>query len=735
MLNSVIKFSLQHRPLIVVACLVALGYGAYLTTTMPIDVFPDLDRPRVTIMTECPGYAAEEVEALVTYPIESAILGASGVRDVRSQSAMGLSSIVVEFDWGTDMRVARQTVQERLATVTGDLPTELRPQMQPPGAIMGQIVLAGLRRAAGPNGGDLIPVPGTALLAERVRKPDGTARLAAWRVSNRRDPKSWESVPVAGEVWSKPDRESDQAVRAAIDGTPVALVFPDELTRQLALRTLADWVVRPRLQKIPGVAQVLTVGGGRKQYQLLVDPFSLHEFGLSLQDVETALKDNNVNTTGGFSTDGGKEKSIRVIGRIGTRPELVVSDLNQIVVKSDVPRPILLEQVARVAEVAQVKRGDASVNGDSGVIITVVKQPHADTRAVTAAVQAALREVEPSLPGDVVADPDLYALRDFIDRGVANVAEALTIGAVLVLIVLFLFLLNFRTTFISLTAIPLSLAITAIVFHLVGALTGVALSINVMTLGGIAVALGELVDDAVVDVENIFRRLRENNHSAAPKLAIRVVYEASAEIRTSLVFGTAVVVLVFLPLFALAGIEGRLFTPLGIAYVVSILASLAVSLTLTPVLSYYLLANSKAVHRVRDSFLLRGLKWIAARLVLFSMKRAGILLFFTWILVAYFAWRLTTIGADFLPAFDEGTVQVNVTMPAGSSVEASNQMSAIADRVLKRFVKSPENPKGEILTFRRRTGRSELDEHADPPHENEFFVRSIPRAASRARKC
>jgi HME family heavy-metal exporter len=726
MFNAVIRFSLQHRSLIVVACLVALGYGAYLTATMPIDVFPDLNRPRVTVMTECPGLAAEEVETLVTFPIESAVLGANGVLDVRTQSAAGLSSVVVEFDWGMDILAARQIVQERLATIAGDLPEDVRPQMAPPGAIMGQIVLAGLRRSVGPSGGDLVPVPNTSHLAERVRKPDGTLQLLAWKPTDRRDPASWTPVTVTGATWSAPDREGDQSARATVGGELVTLVFPSELKRQLALRTLADWVVRPRLLKITGVAQVLTVGGGRKQYQVLVDQFALHEYELTLQDVEEALKANNVNMTGGFATDGGVEKSIRVIGRIGTRPERVIEELKQIPVKTDVPRTVVLGQVARVAELPQVKRGDASVNGDPGVIITVVKQPHADTRAVTAAVQAALLEVEPSLPGDVIADPDLYRLRDFIDRGVYNVGEALVIGAILVLIVLFLFLLNFRTTFITLTAIPLSLAVTAIVFRLVGALAGVELSINIMTLGGIAVAMGELVDDAIVDVENIFRRLRENSHSPVPKPALRVVYEASAEIRSSIVFGTAVVILVFLPLFALSGIEGRLFAPLGIAYVVSILASLLVSLTLTPVLGYYLLANSKAVQRDRDGLLVRGLKWVAARMVRFSMKHAGMLLLVAWVLVAYGAWRLTTIGADFLPAFDEGTVQVNVMLPAGASVEASNQVSAVTDRVLKRFKKSPDNPKGEVMTFGRRTGRSENDEHADPPSDSVFFVTINP---------
>ncbi|HVL13996.1 MAG TPA: efflux RND transporter permease subunit, partial [Gemmata sp.] len=745
MLNAVIKFALRNRPLVVVACLVVLGYGGFLATTMPIDVFPDLDRPRVSIMTECPGLAPEEVETLVTYPLESAMLGATGVQDVRTQSGFGLSAVTVEFAWGTEIQTARQTVQERLATVTSDLPEDVRPQMAPTGAIMGQVVLAGLRRQPGPKGGELIGVPDTPLQAERVRRPGTPPELYAWAVTDRRNPASWRPATVAGVRWEEPDAEGDQRVRATINGQPHELVFLSEARRAISLRTLADWVVRPRLLKISGVAQVLTVGGGRKQYQVLVSPALLKEHEVTLGEVEAALRANNVNFTGGFADLGGVEQPIRVIGRLGPRPEQVMSDLKMIVVKvpdekpsnrkdsssgtaqKPLPsRPVLLKDVARVAEAAQIKRGDASVNGDPGVIVTITRQPHTDTRALTDAATAAFRELEPSLPPDVVIDPDVYQLRGFIDRGVYNVGEALVIGAVLVLIVLFLFLLNFRTTFISLTAIPLSLAVTVLVFRLIGLITGVELSINVMTLGGIAVAMGELVDDAIVDVENIYRRLRENSHSPDPKPALRVVYDASVEIRTSIVFGTAVVVLVFLPLFALSGIEGRLFTPLGIAYIVSILASLLVSLTVTPVLSYYLLARSKAVRVERDGLFVRGLKWGASHLVRLSMRRAGLLLALTWVLAAYCGWRVTTLGADFLPAFDEGTVQVNVTLPAGASVDASNRTAEVVDRAFKKFRKSEEYPNGEILAFGRRTGRSEMDEHADPPNENEFFVTINP---------
>ena len=726
MLNAVIKLSLRYRPLVVVVALVLLGYGGYLATTLPIDVFPDLDRPRVTVMTESHGLAPEEVETLVTYPLEAAMLGAPGVTDVRTQSGFGLSAVVVEFGWGTDMKVARQVVQERLATVAGDLPPDVRPQMAPPGAIMGQVVLAGVRRRAGPTGGELAPVPNTAFYAERGVTADKALSLSVWKPTDRHDPASWKAVGVTSVTWNPAATDGSRTARATIDGVPRVVTFPSEAQRRTDLRTLADWVVRPRLQKITGVAQVLTVGGGRKQYQVLADPAAMDEHKVSLQRVEEALRANNGNATGGFVERGELETPVRVIGRLGPDGKQVVSDLEKIPVRTTDQRTVLLGQVATVREGTQVKRGDASVNGEPGVIITIVKQANTDTRAMTDAVEAGMREVEPSLPADVVLEPNIYQLRGFIDRGVWNVGEALVIGAVLVLIVLFLFLLNFRTTFISLTAIPLSLVVTALVFKVVGWVTGNALSINVMTLGGIAVAMGELVDDAIVDVENIFRRLRENSHVAKPKPTLRVVFEASKEVRTAIVFGTAVVILVFLPLFALTGIEGRMFAPLGVAYIVSILASLVVSLTVTPVLSYYLLANSKAVHREKDGLLVRGLKWLAGHLVRFSMGYAGLLLLLTWLVVLYCGWRVTTLGSNFLPAFDEGTVQVNVSLPAGSSVEASNRVSEVADRVIARYRKTPDNPKGEVLAFGRRTGRSEMDEHADPPNENEFFVTINP---------
>jgi HME family heavy-metal exporter len=400
--------------------------------------------------------------------------------------------------------------------------------------------------------------------------------------------------------------------------------------------------------------------------------------------------------------------------------------LLKVPVKLNSDRAVLLKQVANVQEGPAPKRGDASVDGNPGVVITVVKQPHADTRKLTDEVKKALRETAATLPADIYINTNLFQLKNFIDRGIYYVEEALIIGAVLVVIILFLFLLNLRTTFITITAIPLSLVITTLIFRMIGIITGTHLSINVMTLGGIAVAMGELVDDAIVDVENIFRRLKENNALPNPKPALLVVYEASREIRSAIVFGTAVVILAFLPLFALSGVEGRLFTPLGIAYIVSILASLIVSLTVTPVLSYYLLPQSKATHRPEDGSILRSLKWLAGFLIRFSMRNAGALLILTWLLVGFSVWQLTRLGADFLPKFDEGSVQINVALPGGSSLKASNEVSAVIDRKLASMQHSPQNPDGPVLHFARRTGRAELDEHAQPVNVGEYILTMDP---------
>ena len=669
MIDAIIRFSLRNRAVVLVAAIGLVGYGSYLAATLPIDLFPDLDRPRVVVITECPGLATEEAETLVTQPIEIAVLGAGGVRDVRSQTTAGLSVITVDFDWTSDIRAARQTIQERLATLTGLLPDGIRPQMTPTASIMGQIVIAGMHE-----------------------RPDARATTA-----------------VSG----------SGAEPAASDSSA-------QLTTQMELRTIADWVVRPRLRKIPGVAEVFVQGGERKQYQILVEPAALLEYGVSLEDVEQALAASNINTSGGFATEGEGERPIRILGRLGPDAPRVIDDLKRVPVKASDVRPVLLAQVAKVVEGPQPKRGDGGINGLPGVVFTIAKQPHADTRALTEKIEEAFDELRTSLPDSIVLEPGLFRLRSFIDRGIHNITESLAIGAGLVVLVLFLFLLNLRTTFITLLAIPLSLVITAVVFRLYGVVSGTALSINVMTLGGIAVAMGELVDDAIVDVENIFRRLSQNNAAAHPRPALDVVYEASREIRSAIVFGTAVVVLVFLPLFALSGVEGRLFAPLGIAYIVSILASLVVSVTLTPVLASYLLPASRATHHAGDSPLLAALKRLAAPLVRLSMAVPGLLLVASWLAMAWAGFELSRLGRNFLPQFDEGSIQVNVSLPPGSSLAASSGVARTIDAQLAALRRSETNPTGEILSFVRRTGRAELDEHAMPVSSSEYILAMNP---------
>ena len=740
MLDSVIRFALRYRMLVIVISLALMVYGSYLATQMPIDVFPDLDRPRVIIITECPGLATEEVETLVTQSIEIALLGASGVQAVRSQSTAGLNVIYIEFDWNTDIRAARQTVQERLTTLGSVLPEGILPQMTPPASIMGQIVVAGLYRQNGPTSGVLFPFEKSDLVAELLpddsskSEADGQApRVSVWRPVDRHRVDSWQSVVVDKVEWHVPERasdlsgiEQDRVATITVNGKLHEVQFPSAASRQMALRTTADWVVRPRILKVTGVAEAFLLGGDKKQYQVLIDPPALVEYGVSLQEVEEALKQSNINTSGGFAVQGETERPIRVLGRLGPDSWQVLEDLRKVPVKTHADRSILLGQVAQLVEGPQFKRGDGSVNGHPGVVFTVVKQPHIDTRSLTDSLETAFAEAEASLPADIVINSELFRLKNFIDRGIFNVGEALVIGAVLVVIILFLFLLNFRTTFITLTAIPLSLVITTLVFRLWGHMTGTHLSINVMTLGGIAVAMGELVDDAIVDVENIFRRLKENNNLKEPRSSLTVVYEASIEIRSAIVFGTAVVILVFLPLFALSGVEGRLFAPLGVAYIVSILASLVVSLTVTPVLSWYLLPQSKATHVEHDGVLLRFFKWGAGYLIRLSIARPLSLMLLTWLMVAYAGWELSRLGRNFLPQFDEGSVQINLTLPPGSSLNASNQVSAVLDKKLQEMQKSDKNPDGAILHFVRRTGRAEMDEHASPVNTGEYILSMNP---------
>ncbi|MFG0266251.1 MAG: efflux RND transporter permease subunit, partial [Rhodopirellula sp. JB055] len=512
MLDKIIQLSLRNRLLILTLAAILLGVGTWQSTQLPIDVFPNLNRPRVVVITEAHGMAPEEVETLITFPLETAFNGASGVEAVRSSSGIGLSVIYVEFGWNTDIYNDRQIVNERLQLASEQLPEGVKPMLAPISSIMGQILMYGM--------------------------------------------------------WSE-----------------------GEQTEPMEVRTMADWVVRQRLLTVPGVSQVFTMGGARKQYQVLINPDKLIQFGLTIEDVHTAVKESNLNATGGYLDDqGANELLVRGLGRISS-----LDELKHIAITMRSGRPVTLADVAKVVEGAQVKRGDSSVflrdehgnvEGGPAVVLTINKQPGSDTRKVDQAIAEALDELRGSLPDDIRI-ANVYSQRSFIDRAIENVVEALADGGVLVLVILLLFLLNFRTTFITLTAIPLSIISTACVFAAFG------LSINTMTLGGLAVAIGELVDDAIVDVENIFRRLKENRHSDDPRPVLQVVYDASVEVRSSVVYGTAIVVLVFIPLFALEGMEGKLFVPLAMGYVVSLIASLGVSLTVTPVLASLLMVGRR----------------------------------------------------------------------------------------------------------------------------------------------
>ncbi|MEM7146112.1 MAG: efflux RND transporter permease subunit [Verrucomicrobiota bacterium] len=624
MLNALIRRSLANRGIIIAAAVIVLVLGIHTTTKLPVEVLPDLTKPTVTLLTEAPGLAPEEVETLVTVPLENALMGVPGLTRLRSTSDVALSLVFVEFDWGTDIYHARQLVWERLQTATETLPVEAEPPfMTPVASLMGEIMLVG------------------------IRSPEGTV-----------DPRD--------------------------------------------LRTLADWNIRRRFQSIPGIAEVLAMGGGVKQIQVQPDPERMLAHGVSFDDVREAAGEAALNSTGGFLTSGPKEIMVRNLA--------MTTNLNEIartVVKYVNDRPITLADVADVVWDIEPMRGDAAVNGDPGVILSVTKSPRFDTRSLTTAVEEAIIELNASLPDGVEVVP-LFRQADFIEHAIGNLEEAIVIGALIVVVVLFLFLLNLRTTFITIMAIPLSFAITMLVFRLFD------ISVNSMTLGGLAVAIGMVVDDAIVDVENVFRRLRLNAAFPHPKPKLEVIANATAEVRNSILYATLFIILVFFPLLGLSGVEGRLFTPIAVATIVSMSASFLVSLTVIPVLCSFLLKPKPGVEH-KDPIFVRALKSLFKKTWLrLALDAPVTVLALAALLLAAALTLFPIMGKEFLPTFQEETVLVAMTAAPGTSLKQVNEVADVADRLL---LSVPE-----VRSVGRRVGRAERGDHVVPVSTVEFDI-------------
>lgn len=632
MFNWIVRYSLHNRLFVLAVAALLMVYGAMTAWRTPVDVFPALDKPVVTVLTEAGGMAPEEVEQLVARPVETALNGMPGVTRVRSTSGVGLSILYAEFDWGTDVYRNRQLVAERLQLVREQLPAGIGPTMGPVSSIMGEIMLVALPLAA----------------------------------------------------------SGDKTTPA----TP------------MAAREYADFVLRPRLLSIPGVSQVIPIGGEVRTLRVAPDTARMAQVGVSLHEIERALAGFAGNAGGGFIDLNSREYLIRHISR-NDRSEALGASLGEIAVAWRNGRAVLLEQVATVGFAPALKRGDAGYNGAPAVVVSIQKQPAADTVQLTRAIEIALGELKAGLPPGLAAPRVLFRQADFIASSIGNVAEALRDGAIMVAIVLFAFLLSLRTTLISLVAIPLSLAVTALVFKALGQ------SINVMTLGGLAIAIGELVDDAVVGVENILRRLRQNRGTPNALPALEVVQRASVEVRSGILYATIIVVLVFVPLFALPGIEGRLFSPLGVAYIVSILASMLVSMTVTPVLCYYLLPRMKRLDH-GDSPVVGWLKRQDARLLGWSFRHAKLLLAAAALAVAAAAATVPFFARVFLPPFNEGSLVLGLVLNPGTALAEANRIGTVAEQLIR------EVP--EVTQVGRRTGRAELDEHAEGVHSAEIDV-------------
>ncbi len=627
MLDAMIRWSIQNRFLVLAGAVILLAAGTVTAVRMPVDVFPDLTAPTVTVLTEAHGMAPEEVETLVTFPVETAVNGATGVRRVRSSSAQGISIVWVEFDWGTDIYRARQVVTEKLQLVGASLPEGADPPVLAPiTSIMGEIML----------------------------------------------------VAITGSAHVSP----------------------------MDVREVADWTVRRRLLAVPGVAQVIPLGGEVRQYQVLVDPARLTGYGVGLHDVLAAARGSNMNASGGVFMERGQEYLIRGTGRVQS-----VEDIAATVVSVHDGVPVTLGDVAETRVGPATRLGEGSANGSRAVILTVLKQPDTNTLELTERIDAELADISATLPAGIEINPGIFRQATFIEAAVANVLEALRDGALLVVLILFVFLWSFRTTFISVLAIPLSLVTAVLVLRLLG------ITINTMTLGGMAIGIGALVDDAVIDVENVFRRLRLNRQLASEERrpAAEVVFEASKEIRASIVNATLIITVVFVPLFFLSGVEGRMLRPLGIAYIVSILASLVVALTVTPALATYLLPRSKGIETEEESWTSRTLKGIYAPVLERVLAHPRRVLVAVAALVVGAAATVPALGRSFLPEFQEGTLVVSALTVPGTSLDESDAIGRRIEEVLLAHA--------AVVETARRTGRAELDEHAQGVNAAEIDVR------------
>ena len=631
MFQWLVEKSLSSRLFVLVAAVALMIWGGVQATRLPVDVFPDLNKPTVTLMTEAGGMAPEEVEQLISFPLETAMSGLPGVAGIRSVSSAGLSFLYISFDWGVDIYRARQMVGERLTAMESAMPPGSVPRMGPVSSIMGEIMLVA------------IPIAG----------PAGDAKAA---------------------------------------------------------REYADWVLRPRLMAIAGVSQVIPIGGEVRQFQIQPDTQRMAELGIGLEQIEAAVKGFAANTSGGFLELNGREYLIRHLGRSAR-----LEDLQNLAITARAGQTILLRQVATVGFAAAIKRGDGGFSDGKtsvpAVILSVQKQPTADTVDLTKRLESALDGLKGSLPQGITAPQVIFRQADFIEASIGNLQVKLLFAACLIAGILFFFLGNFRTMVISLTAIPLSILTAILVFQWLG------LSINTMTLGGLAIAIGELVDDAVVDVENILRRLREKAARGEPYSVFRTVVAASLEVRTAIVYATLIIALVFVPLFALPGIEGRLFVPLGIAYIVSILASLVVSVLLTPVLCSYLLPALVA----HDHGETRLVRWLKAhyRTVLervLAAPRLPIALAGVAVVLAVAA--VPFFPTTFLPPFNEGSITLGLRLNPGATLSESVRIAESAEAALRGLP--------EIDHLGRRTGRAELDEHAEGVHVTEFEIQLKP---------